>query len=85
MPSEKTPEPSHEKQPKGVHTVEGHTVEIREREGNQELWVDGERWRFFVTPDGYTIDADAYAPPQKSLLDAVKNYLRTKPKIGHEH
>jgi hypothetical protein len=85
MPAKTPTEPSHEKHAGGVHTLEGHAVEIREREGNEELWIDGERRKFFVTPDGYTIHADAYAPPQKTLLEAVKNYLRTKPKISHEH
>lgn len=76
---------SPEKHAGGVHTLEGHAVEIREREGNEELWIDGERRKFFVTPDGYTIHADAYARPTKTLLEAVKNYLRTKPTIDHEH
>lgn len=70
----------------GARTIEGHTVEIREHEGREALWLDGKRQRFFVTPDGYTLDADAYAPPQKSLLQAVKNYLHKRPKLGgHEH
>ena len=85
MPAQKKDEPSSEKHTPGVHSVEGHAVEIREREGNEELWIDGERQRFFVTEDGYTLHADAYVPPQKTLLQAVKNYLRKHPKIGHEH
>ena len=85
MPAKTPTEPSHEKHPGGVHTLEGHAVEIREREGNEELWIDGERRKFFVTPDGYTLHADAYARPQKTLLAAVKGYLVTKPEIGHEH
>ena len=80
MPAKKSTEPSGEK-----HTVEDHSVEIRQREGNEELWIDGVRQRFFVTQDGYTLHADAYARPQKTLLEAVRNYLRKHPKIGHEH
>lgn len=85
MPAKKPTEPSHEKYPGEVYTVDGHAVEIRKREGNEELWIDGERRKFFVTRDGYTLHADAYARPQKTLLEAVKHYLRTKPDIGHEH
>ena len=62
-------------------------MEIRQREDREELWIDGARRRFFVTKDGYTLNADAYAPPAKTLMEAVKNYLRLKPNIGpgHEH
>jgi hypothetical protein len=83
MPTKKPTKPLREKHPGGA--LEGHAVEIREREGKEELWINGERRKFFVTPDGYTLHADAYARPQKTLLEAVKNYLRTKPEIGHEH
>ncbi len=85
MPAKTPANSSHGKYEGGVHTVEGHGVEVREREGKEELWIDGERRKFFVTPDGYTLHADAYAPPQKTLLDAVKNYLSKKPDVGHEH
>jgi hypothetical protein len=80
MPEREPTEPSIEK-----HSVEGRSVEIRKREGKEELWIDGVRRRFFVTEDGYTLHADAYAPPQKSLLQAAKVYLRKQPKPGHEH
>lgn len=84
MPSKKHHQPPAEKHA-GEHRIEGHSVEIRRRDDQEELWIDGERRKFFVTPDGYTLHADAYARPQKTLMDAVKNWLRTKPQIGHEH
>lgn len=85
MPAKKHNEPAGEERPSGVHSIEGHAVEIRRHEDREELWIDGERRKFFVTPDGYTLHADAYARPQKTLIEAVKNYLRAKPDIGHEH
>jgi hypothetical protein len=86
MPKKTPSKHPHQGHPEGPHKLEGHLVEIREREGNEELWIDGERQKFFVTPDGYTLHADAYVRPQKTLLAAVENYLRTKPVIGgHEH
>ncbi len=57
------------------HKIEGHSVEIRKRKGKEELWIDGVRRRFFVTEDGYNLHEDAYALPQKSLLEAAKHYL----------
>lgn len=85
MPRNKQKESADDQQPAEQH-VEGHSVEIRQREGKkEELWIDGERQRFFVTDDGYTLHADAYVRPQKSLLQAVRNYLRKHPNIGHEH
>lgn len=84
MPKKPT-EPMREKHAGGTHTVEGHAVEIRKREDRDELWINGERRKFFVTPDGYTLHSDAYAPPQKTLMEAVKNYLRLKPDLGHGH
>ena len=80
MPAKKPTEPSGEK-----HTIEGHAVQIRKREDNEELWIDGTRRRFFLTQDGYTLHADAYARPQKSLLQAVKDYLRKRPNTDHHH
>jgi len=80
MPAKNPTEPSGEK-----HTVEGHAVEIRKREDKEELWIDGTRRRFVLTQDGYTLHADAYARPQNTLLQAVKNYLRKQAKTGHEH
>ena len=51
-------------------------VEIHRRDGREELWIEGERRRFFRTDDGYTLFDDAYAPPQETLLEAAENYLR---------
>lgn len=85
MPAKKRTKAAHPRHAGEGHELHGHVVAIREREGNEELWIDGERRKFFVTPDGYTLHADAYVRPQKTLLEAVKNYLSTKPRIGHEH
>ena len=85
MPAKKKDAPAVEKHAGGEHRIEGRAVEIRRREDREELWIDGVRQRFFVTRDGYTLHADAYARPQKTLLEAVKNYLRTKPDIGPGH
>jgi hypothetical protein len=86
MPAKNQKEPARGRHA-GGHRIEGHTVEIRQRDDREELWIDGERRRFFVTRDGYTLHADAYAPPAKTLMEAVKNYLSLKPDIGpgHEH
>ncbi len=85
MLAKKHSEPRAEKHPAGTHTIDGHAVEIRKREDTEELWINGERRNFFVTDDGYTLHADAYAPPQKTLIEAVKKYLSLKPDIGHGH
>jgi hypothetical protein len=58
-----------------THEIAGHTVEIRRLEGREELRIDGVRKKFFVSQDGYNLDDAAFAPPQKSLLDAVKLFL----------
>ena len=80
MPARKRTKPSGEK-----HSVEGHSVEIRKRNDTEELWIDGTRRRFFLTQDGYTLHADAYERPQKTLLQSVMNYLRKEPKTEHKH
>lgn len=59
--------------------IRGHSVQIRRQEGREELWIDGVRRRFFVTDDGYNLFDDAYARPQKSLLDAVEHYFERYP------
>lgn len=77
----------------GHFEIEGHSVEIRLHEqGHEALWIDGRRQAFFVTPDGYTLHADAYAKPAATLVQAVKKYLKKRPKIepnpghgGHGH
>ncbi|MFA7441277.1 MAG: hypothetical protein WCZ66_09970 [Sphingomonadaceae bacterium] len=78
-------EHSHDEQREGTCKLEGYTVEIRILDGKEQLWIDGMRRKFFVTQDGYTLHADAFAPPQKTLLGAVKQYLEKKPELGHEH
>jgi hypothetical protein len=69
----------------GVHKIGGRAVEIREHQGREALWIDGERQAFFVTADGYTLHADAYARPAPSLLEAVEQYLRRRPAPHHDH
>lgn len=59
-----------------AHQVAGHSVEIRTLEDREELRIDGVRTKFFVTEDGYNLDAAAYDRPYKSLLDAVKAFLQ---------
>lgn len=76
---------SHHEERENTYKLEGYTVEIRVREGKEQLWIDGVRRKFFVSQDGYTLHADAFAPPQKTLLAAVKQYLENKPELGHEH
>jgi hypothetical protein len=62
------------------HSIEGHEVEIRKREGQEELWIDGVRRKFFVNEGGYNLNDAAYERPYKSLLEAVQSYLRKGPK-----
>ncbi len=72
MRKSETPESSSEK-----HSIEGHTVEIRQGEAKaQELWIDGRRRTFFLTEKGYVLPEAAYVRPTETLLDAVKSYLR---------
>ena len=70
MAKKKTTEPSVDK-----HQFEGHSIQIRKVEGKEQLWIDGVRRRFFVSDDGYNLDDDAYASPQKSLIEAVKAFI----------
>ncbi len=56
------------------HQFQDHVVRIVVRERHDELWIDGTRRKYFVTDDGFTLHDDAYAPPQKTLLEAVKCY-----------
>jgi len=63
-----------------THEIEGRSVAIRRREDTEELWIDGRRRRVFLNDDGYSLHDDAYARPQKSLLEAVKVYLRKYPR-----
>jgi hypothetical protein len=69
--SKKTGEPSVEN-----YQIEGHSVQISKEDNNEQLWIDGIRHRFSVTKDGYNLYERAYAPPEKSLLEAVKAYLK---------
>ena len=58
------------------YEIEGHSVQIRKEGDAEQLRIDGVRRRFFMTRDGYNLSDDAYTPPQASLLEAVKAYLK---------
>jgi hypothetical protein len=58
------------------HKIAGHSVEIRKRDDREELWIDGVRKRFFVTDSGYRLNDNAYAPPTRTLLEAVEGLLK---------
>jgi len=60
-----------------THQIAGHSVEIHRLEDREELRIDGVRTKFFVTEDGYNLDAAAYERPYKSLLEAVKAFLES--------
>lgn len=70
MASKKGVKPSVEKQ-----EIKGRSIQIRSLEGREDLWIDGVRRKFHQTERGYTLYDDAYSPPQKSLIHAVKAYL----------
>jgi hypothetical protein len=77
-----TPEPRPRPGPKPEveqKEIRSHSVQIRRQEGREELWIDGVRRRFFVTDDGYNLSDDAYARPQKTLLDAVEHWFERYP------
>lgn len=57
------------------HQIAGHSIQIRREDDQEQLWIDGTRHNFSVTKDGYNLYEHAYAPPKKSLLEAVKAYL----------
>lgn len=80
MAGKARPKPATEKQ-----RIAGRAVEIRRQEGREELWIDGIRHKFFASADGYNLYVAAHTPPQKTLLDAVKTYLRKHPLGGKTH
>ena len=55
--------------------VGAHVVEIRTQVGRQELWIDGVYQPYFVGPDGYTLQAHVYAPPERTLIAAAQAYI----------
>jgi hypothetical protein len=63
------------------HQIEGHAVEIRKYAEKEELWIDGVRRKFFANQHGYILFDDAFVPPHKTLLDAVKAYLEKHPPL----
>ncbi len=63
------------KPPVEKHEISGHQIEIRKTDGKEQLFINGVRCNFFVTSEGYTLRDDAYVPPYRSLVEAVKSYL----------
>lgn len=57
------------------HDIHGHAVEIRKLTDHQELWIDGERRKFFAVESGYLLFDDVFRKPYPSLQDAVKAYF----------
>ena len=55
--------------------IRGHTVRIVERPDRTDLIVDDRQWRYFETPDGFTLQRDAYRGPFKTLAEAVEQYF----------
>lgn len=58
------------------HKIQGHSIQIHKKGELKKLYIDGERYIFFSSKDGFNLDKDAYSPPQKSLLKAVELYLK---------
>lgn len=57
------------------HEIAGHSIEIRIRDGEQQLWIDGIRRKILVNDEGYNLYENAYVLPKPSLLEAVEDYL----------
>lgn len=55
--------------------VRGNTVRIVEYEKRTDLLVNGQKWRYFQTDDGFTLHRDAYRGPFKTLRGAVESYF----------
>ncbi len=56
--------------------IEGHSIQIR-KEGNvEQLLIDSIPQRFFMRNDSYVLFDNAYATPQKTLIEAVKIHLQ---------
>lgn len=64
------PEPSIER-----HQIRGHAVEIRKLADREELWIDGERRKFFAVEGGYLLFDDVFRKPYPTLPDAVKAFF----------
>lgn len=62
-----------------THDVAGHLIELQERTGRQELWIDGVYQRYVVHSSGYLLSRSMFAPPSKSLLDAAQEYVKRQP------
>jgi hypothetical protein len=58
------------------HDVDGHSVRIVRGLDREELWIDGTRRRFFKYPGGYVLADNAFVPPQETLLEAARDYLK---------
>lgn len=65
-----------ESKPVEKHKIQGHSIQIR-KEGNvEQLFVDGIPQRFYERNGSYVLYDNAYATPQKSLVEAVKIHLQ---------
>lgn len=64
------------------YEIEGHSIQIRKEGDVEQLSIDGIPQRFFKGDVGYVLNANAYAKPQKTLMDAVRLYLQGSTKKG---
>ena len=55
--------------------IEGNAVRIVQHAGRTDLLVNGQKWRYFETEEGVTLQRDAYRGPFKSLRDALESYF----------
>ena len=53
----------------------GHDIEVRPLGNGAELQIDGKVHKVLRSDDGYNLEADAYAPPKPTLLEAAKTYV----------
>ena len=71
MTQEKANEPSVER-----HEYRGYQIEILTQEGQEQLWIDGERQKLLKTEKGYVL---GFSSPSPTVLQAAKNYLEKFP------
>ncbi|MDX1747125.1 MAG: hypothetical protein R3324_14400, partial [Halobacteriales archaeon] len=62
-----------------TRTVGGHEITYRDVDGHEEVRIDGRPMPFFQAENGYQLEANAYEPPQPTLLDAAEEYAKTIP------
>ena len=61
---------------KEEHRIHGADVVISRTTDQEILLIDGRPEKFQKTEAGYVLNANAFVEPQKTLLDAVKLYLK---------